>query len=103
MKQKTGLFIKEVQEEMEQFSADIKVKALEEFDRIANQEEDLSGGDTMEMSDNMILLMSDPEVLNQHLEQSKENVDSKIGDQETKIVKELATDWKNTETRILEE
>lgn len=57
----------------------------------------------MEMSDNMILLMSDPEVLNQHLEQSKENVDSKIGDQETKIVKELATDWKNTETRILEE
>lgn len=36
MKQKTGLFIKEVQEEMEQFSADIKVKALEEFDRIAN-------------------------------------------------------------------
>ena len=80
MKQKTGQYIKEVQDEMEQFSVALKVYALQEFDRIANMEEDQNGGDTESMSDNMIILMGDNDVLNQHLEQSKENVDSKIGD-----------------------
>lgn len=65
---------------MEQFSVALKVYALQEFDRIANMEEDQNGGDTESMSDNMIILMGDNDVLNQHLEQSKENVDSKIGD-----------------------
>ena len=88
---------------MEQFSVALKVYALQEFGRIANMEEDQNGGDTESMSDNMIILMGDNDVLNQHLEQSKENVDSKIGDQETIIVRELTKDWRNTETRILEE
>jgi hypothetical protein len=37
------------------------------------------------------------------LEASKENIDSKIGDQDSNITKELMRDWKNTETRIMEE
>jgi hypothetical protein len=55
------------------------------------------------MSDGMILLMEDRDILTSHLEASKENLDSKISDKETEIVKSLTEDWKQTETRILEE
>jgi hypothetical protein len=65
-------------------------------------EEELSGGDAEQLSDDMIHMMSDSEALNQHLEGSRENVDAKINDMESLIVKELLRDWKNTETRILE-
>lgn len=51
----------------------------------------------------MIILMEDRDVLTSHLEASKENVDSKIGDKETEIVRTLQDDWRQTETRILEE
>lgn len=51
----------------------------------------------------MIILMEDRDVLSSHLEASKENVDSKIGDKETEIVRTLQDDWRQTETRILEE
>ncbi len=51
----------------------------------------------------MIILMEDRDVLTSHLEASKENIDSKIGDKETEIVRSLQDDWRNTETRILEE
>lgn len=55
------------------------------------------------MSDGMILLMEDRDILTSHLEASKENVDSKISDKETEIVRTLQEDWRQTETRILEE
>jgi hypothetical protein len=55
------------------------------------------------MSDGMIILLEDREVLTSHIEASKENVDSKIGDKETEIVRTLQDDWKATETRIIEE
>ena len=103
MKGKTVQYIKDVQEEMEQFSVALKAYALQEFERISNiGEDDINAGDGETMSDNMIILMSDNDTLNQHLEASKENIDSKIGDQETNISKSLQNDWKNTETRILE-
>jgi len=103
MKTKTGAYIKDVQVEMEQFSADLKAYSALEFERINNMEEDISGGDAEALSDNMVTLMSDSDVLTQHLEASKENVDSKIGDQESNIVRELMRDWKNTETRIIDD
>lgn len=103
MKEKTGRFIKKVQEEMELFSQALKTYAVQEFERIASMgEDDANGVDAEIMSDDMIQLMSDNETLNAHLEASKENVDSKISDQETKIVRELMTDWRNTETRIID-
>lgn len=51
----------------------------------------------------MIILMEDRDVLTSHLEASKENVDQKISDKETDIVRTLQEDWKATETRILDQ
>ena len=56
----------------------------------------------MQLSDGLIMLLEDREVLTSHVEASKENVDSKIGDKETEIVRTLQEDWKTTETRILD-
>ena len=78
--------------------------ALQEYDRIANLDENENnelqgeGG----LSDNLVILMEDKDILQSHIEASKENVDSKIGDKETEIQKALGDDWKNTETRITE-
>jgi len=54
------------------------------------------------MTDGMILLMEDRDVLTSHLDASKENIDTKIGDKESEINRTLQDDWKQTETRILD-
>lgn len=103
MKEKTVRYIKKVQEEMELFSQALKGYAVQEFERIASMgEEDANAVEGETMSDDMIQLMTDNETLNAHLEASKENIDSKVSDQETKIVRELMNDWRNTEQRILD-
>lgn len=66
-------------------------------------EDDPNNPDADMLSNELLQFMDDSDVLNQHLDASKENIDSKISDQETNIVKELTRDWKNTETRILED
>ena len=101
MKQKTNQFLKEVQDEMELFSTALKAYALQELERLDAMEEELNSGD-VEMSNELIQLM-DPDILNQHLEASKENVDTKLNDIDSSITRELTKDWRNTETRILEE
>ena len=55
------------------------------------------------MSDNLVMLMEDKDILVAHIEASKENVDSKISDKETEVNKAISEDWKATETRILDE
>ena len=45
MKLKTGAFIKEVQLEMEQFSAALKVYAMAEFERFAQMGDDVNNND----------------------------------------------------------
>ena len=55
------------------------------------------------MTDGMILLMEDRDVLTSHLDASKENIDTKIGDKESEINRTLQDDWKQTETRILDQ
>ena len=47
--------------------------------------------------------MEDKDILVSHIEASKETVDSKIGDKETQIIKDLTDDWKQTDFRIIEE
>lgn len=76
---------------------------MTEYDRIANTEDEsgLDQGD--QMSNELVLLMEDKDILQSHIEASKETVDSKIGDKETEIQRALGDDWKNTETKILEE
>jgi hypothetical protein len=76
---------------------------LAEYDRIANMEEDPNGEMQGEMSNELVLMMEDKDILVSHIEASKENVDSKIGDKETEIVKSLSDDWRATDTRIVEE
>jgi hypothetical protein len=56
-----------------------------------------------DIPDGLVLLMEDKDILMQHLEASRENVDSKIGDKETDINKSLGDDWRNTYTKIQEE
>jgi len=77
--------------------------ALAEYDRIANMEEDPNGEIQGEMSNELVLMMEDKDILVSHVEASKENVDSKISDKETEIVKALGDDWRNTDNRIVEE
>ena len=103
MKAKILVFIKEVQSQMEQFSIAVKAYALQELERFENLDDDANAGELDNISNDLITLMSDPEALNQHLEASKENIDSRIGDQETIIQRELLRDWRNTETRITED
>ena len=102
MKNKTNVFISEVATEMDAFSTALKTYALQEYERFLTLGDD-GGGESEQVSDTMLVLMSDLDVLNQHLEASKENVDSKVTEQETIINREQTKDWRNTETRITEE
>jgi hypothetical protein len=95
--------IKDVQEEMENFNAALKVHAYAEFDRVSAIAEDQNSDLNDLISNEMVILMEDRDVLTSRLEASKETVDSKIGDKETEIQRTLLEDWRQTETRILEE
>lgn len=89
---------------MENFNATLRNYAVAEYDRMVNMGEEESQNNIQEeLSNDLIILMEDKDILVSHIEASKENVDSKIGDKETEIVKALAEDWKNTENRVLED
>lgn len=60
-------------------------------------------GDLEQMSDELVELMSDSDYLNTQLEASKENIELRINEIETQIIKELTNDWKTTEARIVED
>jgi chaperonin cofactor prefoldin len=60
-------------------------------------------GDLEQMSDVLVELMSDSDYLNTQLEASKENIELRINEIETQIIKELTNDWKTTEARIVED
>jgi chaperonin cofactor prefoldin len=47
--------------------------------------------------------MGDADYLNSQLETSKENIELRVNDIESQIIKDLTNDWKATESRILEE
>ena len=47
--------------------------------------------------------MDDADYLNSQLEGSKENIELRVNEIETQIIKELSDDWKQTETRIIED
>ena len=100
MKGKTQVFVQDVQNEMNNFSGALKVYALQEVDRIANIGED---ADQEPMSDDLILLMDDGDYLNSQLEGSRENIEQRLGDIETQINRDLANDWKATDTKINED
>ena len=72
---------------MENFNAALKVHAYAEFERISALTEEQNAEENM--SDDLVVLMEDRDILTSHLEASKENVDTKIGDKETEIVKTL--------------
>ncbi len=61
MKNKTNIYIAEVNQEMELFSVALKAYALQEVERIANMGED---GDQEPLSDELIMLMDDADYLN---------------------------------------
>jgi hypothetical protein len=64
---------------MEQFSVALKTYALLEFERFAAMGDEMSQ-DMESMPDELITLIAESDILLQHLEASKENIDSKIGD-----------------------
>lgn len=103
MKNKTGQFTKEVQDEMEQFSVALKAYALQEFEKFANSSDDIVDQNGEGLSNEFISVMSDNEVLNQHLEQSKENIDQQIQNIDSKITLALKNEWTSTQARIIEE
>ena len=90
MKGKTNVYFQEVNEEMQQFAVALKVYALQEVERIENLGDEL-------------LLMEDGDYLNSQLEGSKENIELRVNDIESQILKDLTNDWKVTETRILDD
>ncbi len=103
MKTKTSAFIAEVNAEMELFSAALKVYAHQEYERVQNMGDDVNN-DQEQLSDQMITLLGeDPDFLNGKLEGSKENIELRVNDIESQIIRELMNDWKQTEHRIIEE
>ncbi len=91
---------------MEQFSVVIRAYALGKCDRVTNLDEDVMRIELKNISNDAFGFLTDLEGLDQHLEDSKENVDSKIDDQENIIQLELLKDlkdWRNTETTITTE
>ena len=100
MKNKTNVYIAEVNQEMEMFSVALKAYALQEVERIDNMGDD---GDQEPMSDELVLLMGDGDYLNSQLEGSKENIELRVNDIESQIIKDLTNDWKATESRIIED
>jgi len=103
MKTKTSAFIAEVNAEMELFSAALKIYAHQEYERVQNMGDDVNN-DQEQLSDQMITLLGeDPDFLNGKLEGSKENIELRVNDIESQIIRELTNDWKQTEHRIIEE
>lgn len=102
MRNKTSAYIQEVNQEMEQFAVALKVYANQEYDRLSHMEEDV-GEEGNNLADEILEIMGDPDTLNQTLETSKEAIDAKINEVESLIIKELNSDWKNTETRIIDQ
>ena len=100
MKNKTNVYIQEVNQEMELFSVSLKAYALQEVERIGNMGDD---GDQEPMTDEFVLLMDDADYLNSQLEGSKENIELRVNDIESQIIKDLTNDWKATEQRITED
>ena len=49
------------------------------------------------------MLMDDGDYLNSQLEGSKENIELRVNEIESQIMKDLADDWRQTETRIIED
>jgi hypothetical protein len=47
--------------------------------------------------------MDDGDYLNSQLEGSKENIELRVNEIESQIMKDLADDWRQTETRIIED
>ena len=82
------------------FSVALKAYALLEVERIANMGDD--AGDEP-LSNDLIMLMDDADYLNSQLEGSKENIELRINDVESQIMKDLANDWKATEQRIIDD
>ena len=82
------------------FSVALKAYALLEVERIANMGDD--AGDEP-LSNDLILLMDDADYLNSQLEGSKENIELRVNDVESQIMKDLANDWKATEQRIIDD
>lgn len=99
MKGKTNVYFQEVNEEMQQFAVALKVYALQEVERIENLGDDLDEP----MDNELLLLMEDGDYLNSQLEGSKENIELRVNDIESQILKDLTNDWKVTETRILDD
>ena len=61
---------------METFNANLRNHALAEFEKFANLEDNPNAEAVQEMmTDGMLLLMEDKDVLISHIEASKENVD----------------------------
>lgn len=60
-------------------------------------------GDLEQMSNELVELMDDSDYLNTQLEASKENIELRINEIETQIIRELTNDWKTTEARIIED
>ncbi len=89
---------------MQAFSVDLKAYAVPEIERIQALL-DQGEGDTVDgeqLSDEMVTLL-EIEVLNQHLDQSKDNVESKIIDMENTITKAIGNDQNSIDTRIVED
>ena len=107
MKGKTTNFIKDVQEEAANFNDNFRVYANEEFERVnalLNDEDKAQEAELeFQNNDTFLELMAEADTLKQVLENSKENLETKIGEKEDQVSKGLTNDWQMTYQNIMEE
>jgi hypothetical protein len=78
---------------MEQFAADLKTHANQEFDKLMQVDED-NNEEGSNIHDDLLEILGESDLLNQNLETSKEAIEAKINEIESFIIKELNADWK---------
>lgn len=92
--------------EADTFNTALRTYAVAEQDKFMEMlEKEDENAEAQEIADNIPLfeILNDKEILTQHLESSKENVDAKINDKDTEITKAIQEDWNATMSRISED
>ena len=103
MKKETISYIKEISNQDAQFIVELKdhaQKLQEEFAKdLENDNLDMWNDQNPDLS----LLLEDRDMLNQHIESSKDFQEGRIQDKESEINRALTDDWKETMEKLLKE
>ena len=88
---------------MDTFNNNLRIHAFQEQEKLMSMEENPNADLTDQLSNEMVVMMEDKDILTSHLDASKEYVEQKIGERESEILRAIADEWRATEQKMQEE